>query len=129
MSIVGTGIDAIEVVRMRAALEHPRTGPRFRVRVFTPGEQAYCERRGTSRYQSYAARFAAKEATMKALGVGWGRNASWLEIEVVREPDGRPEVVLTGSAAAYAARTGVARLHLALTHTAGLALAQVTAEG
>ena len=129
MSIVGTGVDVTEVARMRAALEHPQTGARFRARVFTPGEQAYCERRGPSRYQSYAARFAAKEATMKALSVGWGRDASWLEIEVVRERDGRPEVVLVGSAAAYAARTGIARLHLALTHTAELALAHVIAEG
>jgi holo-[acyl-carrier protein] synthase len=128
MNIAGTGVDVTEVVRMRAALEHPRTGTRFRARVFTPGEQAYCERRGRARYESYAARFAAKEATMKALGVGWGRDVSWLEIEVVRERDGRPEIVLAGNAAVYAARTGIARLHLALTHTAELALAHVIAE-
>lgn len=128
MSITGTGVDLAEAARLRAALEHPRTGARFRARVFTPGEQAYCEGRGHGRYQSYAARFAAKEAVMKALGVGWGRHASWLEIEVVRAPDGRPEIMLTGATAATAVRAGVQRLHLALTHTADLALAHVVAE-
>jgi holo-[acyl-carrier protein] synthase len=129
MSILGTGVDLAEVARLRAALEHPRTGTRFRARIFTAGEQAYCERRGRGRYESYAARFAAKEATMKALGVGWGRHAGWLEIEVVREPSRPPTIVLHGSAAATARRRKLARLHLALTHTAELALAQVIAEG
>jgi holo-[acyl-carrier protein] synthase len=128
VAISGTGVDLAEVARIRAALERPRTGARFRDRVFTAGEQAYCEGRGLGRYQSYAARFAAKEATMKALGVGWGKDAGWLQIEVVRAPSGRPEIVLTGSAASTAARAAVQRLHLALTHTAELALAHVIAE-
>jgi len=129
MPIIGTGVDLAEVARVRAALENARTGARFRARVFTAGEQAYCENRGRGRYQSYAARFAAKEAAMKALGVGWGRHASWLDVEVVRQPGGRPKIILAGSAAAYALAIKVARLHLALTHTADLALAQVIAEG
>ena len=128
MAILGTGVDLAEVARVRAALENARTGARFRARVFTAGEQAYCEERGRGRYESYAARFAAKEATMKALGVGWGRHAGWLDIEVVRASGGRPELVLAGSAAARAAVLGVGRFHLALTHTAETALAQVIAE-
>ena len=128
MAIIGTGVDAVAISRLRAALDHPRTGGRFRARVFTPGEQAYCDARGRGRYESYAARFAAKEAAMKALGCGWGRDAGWLDIEVGRPRDGAPEIVLTGRAAARARSIGVTRLHLALTHTDDLALAQVIAE-
>lgn len=128
MPILGTGLDVAEVARVRAALEDATTGTRFRDRVFTAGEQRYCEQRGVGRYQSYAARFAAKEATMKALGHGWGRHVGWLDVEVAREPDGRPQVRLHGKAAATAAAAGVARVHLALTHTAELAVAQVVLE-
>jgi holo-[acyl-carrier protein] synthase len=128
MSILGTGVDVAEVARVRAALEHATTGARFRDRVFTSEEQRYCERRGVGRYQSYAARFAAKEATMKALGHGWGRYVGWLDVEVAREPDGRPHVRLHGKAAATAAAAGVTRIHLALTHTADVAVAQVVLE-
>ena len=126
--IFGVGNDLAEVERVRAALEHPRTGRRFRARVFTDGEQAYCERRGRARYQSYAARFAAKEATMKALGRGWGRHIGWRDVEVVRKRGARPHIVLHGKAHAYAAAQRVVRLHVALTHTAALAEAQVVAE-
>jgi holo-[acyl-carrier protein] synthase len=128
MAIVGTGVDVAEVARVRAALEDPRTGARFQARVFTAGEQQYCEGRGAGRHQSYAARFAAKEATMKALGHGWGRHVGWLDIEVIREPDGRPTVRLHGKAAATAAAGGITRIHLALTHTRDLAVAQVVLE-
>ncbi len=126
--IFGIGNDVAEVERVRAALARPRTGQRFRKRVFTPGEQAYCERRGKAKYQSYAARFAAKEATMKALGRGWGRAVGWGDVEVVRRPGSRPEIVLHGKAKAYAAGHNIRQLHLALTHTATLAEAQVIAE-
>ncbi len=128
MGIVGTGVDLVEVARVRAAIEHPQTGTRFVARVFTDGERAYADARGEGRFESYAARFAAKEATMKALGVGWGPDATWLDIEVVRGREGRPTIVLSGRAAATAATAGVARLHLALTHTATHALAYVIAE-
>ena len=127
MDILGTGNDIAEVARVRAALEHPRTAARFRARVFTPAEQEYCDARGPGRYESYAARFAAKEAAMKALGCGWGRDLGWLDIEVVREEGGRPALVLAGKAAAYAASIGVTRLYVALAHTADLALAHVIA--
>ncbi len=127
--IIAIGNDLAEVERIRAALEKPQTGNRFRDRVFTAGEQAYCEHRRVSKYQSYAARFAAKEATMKALGRGWGRYVGWLDIEVVRPRGSRPQIVLHGKAKEYAASLGIIRFHLALTHTAMLAEAQVVAEG
>jgi holo-[acyl-carrier protein] synthase len=128
MSIVGTGVDLVEVTRVRAAIEHPQSGARFLARVFTDAERAYAEGRGEGRFESYAARFAAKEATMKALGVGWGADATWLDIEVVRPATGRPAIVLSGRAATTATAAGIVRLHLALTHTATLALAHVIAE-
>jgi len=127
--IIAIGNDLAEVERIRAAVEKPQTGARFRNRVFTAGEQEYCERRRATKYQSYAARFAAKEATMKALGRGWGRYVGWLDIEVVRPRGSRPQVVLHGKAKEYAASLGIVRFHLALTHTAALAEAQVVAEG
>ena len=128
MAIIGTGVDLVTIARLRAALDNPRTGERFRAHVFTAAEQAYCDDRGRGRYESYAARFAAKEAAMKALGCGWGRDAGWLDIEVGGAHGGAPEIVLTGRAADYARSIGITRLHLALTHTADLAMAQVIAE-
>lgn len=128
MTIVGTGVDVAEVARVRAAIENGKTGARFVARVFTPGEQAYCDGRGRARFESYAARFAAKEATMKALGHGWGRDVGWLDIEVIRRDGRRPEIALTGGGAATAAKLGVRTLHLAITHTAEIAVAQVIAE-
>ena len=100
--ILGTGIDAIEVDRIERALLREGTGERFRARVFTEGEIKYCEARGVPRYQSYAARFAAKEAAMKAMGTGWNRNVGWSEIEVVRERGKAPTLVLHGKSAAFA---------------------------
>jgi holo-[acyl-carrier protein] synthase len=128
MAIIGTGVDVAEVARVRAALLDPTTGDRFKARVFTAGEQQYCDGRGAGRYQSYAARFAAKEAMMKALGYGWGRHVGWLDIEVERVPDGRPTVRLHGKGAAAAAAAGVTRIHLALTHTRDIAVAQIVME-
>ncbi len=127
--IVGTGIDLIEVERVRAALERPATGARFRARVFTEREIAYCESRGLGRFQSYAARFAAKEAAMKALGTGWSRQVGWRDIEVIRERGRPPGIALWGKAAELARRRKVTRFHLSLTHTALGAIAHVIAEG
>ena len=127
--IIGTGIDMIEVERVARALERPATGARFRMRVFTAGEIAYCEARGRPRFQSYAARFAAKEATMKALGTGWNRNVGWSEIEVVRARGHAPTIKLWGKAADYARRRNITTFHLSLTHTATGAIAHVIAEG
>lgn len=128
MAIVGTGIDTIEVERVERALTRTGTADRFRARVFTPREIAYCESRGRGRYQSYAARFAAKEAAMKAMGTGWNRNVGWGEIEVVRERGQAPTIQLTGKSAAFAARKKITRFHLSLTHTAASAIAHVIAE-
>lgn len=125
--IFGLGVDLAEVDRIREALERTTTGERFRNRVFTQGEQVYCERRAR-KYESYAARFAAKEATMKALGRGWTRDTGWTNIEVVRPRGGRPEIQLHGRTAELAQRLGIHRLHLAITHTAETAMAQVVAE-
>jgi holo-[acyl-carrier protein] synthase len=128
-NIIGTGIDAIEVARVERALTNSVTGERFRARVFTAGEATYCDSRGKARYQSYAARFAAKEAAMKAMGTGWNRNVGWSEIEVVRERGKAPTIALHGKTAAYAQRKNIARFHLSITHTADLAIVHAIAEG
>jgi holo-[acyl-carrier protein] synthase len=128
-NIIGTGIDVIEVDRIERALTHPKIGERFRARVYTSGEIEYCEARGKPRFQSYAARFAAKEATMKALGTGWNRNVGWSEIEVVRRRGSAPTIVLSGKARAFAARKNIRIFHLSITHTAKEAIAHVIAEG
>src|SRR5689334_9311383 len=129
MAIVGTGIDTIEVERVERALTRTGTAERFRARVFTLGEIAYCESRGRGRYQSYAARFAAKEAAMKAMGTGWNRNVGWREIEVLRERGQAPTIRLSGKAAEYARSKQITAFHLSLTHTAANAMAYVIAEG
>src|SRR5438105_11921756 len=123
MAIIGIGVDIIEVERVERALTRVMTGARFRRRVFTDGEITYCESRGKGRYQSYAARFAAKEAAMKAMGTGWNRNVGWSEIEVVRERGKAPTIALRGKSAAFAARKSISRFHLSLTHTADQAIA------
>ena len=125
--IVGVGLDVCDVARIRRALES-RTGARFRARVFTEEEQAYCEARRRGRFGSYAARFAAKEAAMKALGTGWARGVAWRDFEVVRTTGEAPRLVLHGHAAVIARRRGIGRWLLALTHTAESAVASVIAE-
>src|ERR1019366_9768217 len=92
--IVGLGVDIAEVGRIAAAIE--RHGRPFLQRVFTPAEIAYCEKH-RNRVERFAGRFAAKEATMKALGTGWARGVRWVEIEVVREPSGKPMLKLSGA--------------------------------
>ena len=121
--ILGVGVDIIDVERIQASLDRPRTGERFRARVFTDGEIAYCTRRRHAA-ESFAARFAAKEAMMKALGGAYG----WREIEVLRS-DGPPTLRLRGRAQQRAAVLGIRRIHLSLSHTAALAIAYVIAEG
>ena len=124
--ILGTGIDLIEVRRIRQSLA--RFGDRFRKHVYTAGEVAYCDARKLSE-ESYAARFAAKEAAAKALGTGIGMGVTWREIEVLREPGRAPTVALSGRAAARAASLGVQRITLSITHTADYAMALVNMEG
>ena len=128
-NILGTGIDVIEVERIERALKRDRTGERFRARVFTEREIRYCESRGVPRFQSYAARFAAKEAAMKAMGTGWNRNVGWSEIEVVRERGKAPTITLHGKSAEFARKKHISLFHLSITHTAKEAIAHVIAEG
>lgn len=123
--IVGTGVDLAEVPRVRHLVE--RYGRRFIERVYTPSEIAYVERKA-NRFERFAARFAAKEAGAKALGTGISRGVTWLEIEVVRDPGGRPVLKFHGRAQQRAARLGVAHIALSITHTADLAMASVVLE-
>lgn len=127
--IVSTGVDLAEVARIQRALERPRTGRRFRDRVFTAGEIEYCESKRRGRYESYAGRFAAKEAVMKALGRGWGAEVCWLDIEVARAASGKPDILLHDKSARRAERLGIRRWALSLTHTAEHGLAFVIALG
>ncbi len=123
--IVGTGIDIAEVPRIRKAIE--RFGDRFLQRIYTPGEIRYCEPKA-NRVERYAARYAAKEAAMKALGTGWNHGVRWRDCEVTRQPGSRPTLVFHGTAAAVAARLGVKHCALSLTHTSEQAMAQVILE-
>ena len=123
--IIGTGIDLVEIDRIHRSIQ--RYGPRFLNRVYTPAEQAYCLRKRKSA-ESFAARFAAKEAGAKALGTGISFGVSWLEFEVVRQLSGRPTLRFHGRAAQIALRLGVARAALSLTHTGALAQASVVLE-
>ena len=124
--IVGIGIDLAEVDRIRAAIE--RHGARFIDRIYTPAETAYVERKA-NRYERYAARFAAKEAGMKAIGTGWKRGVRWQDFEVANLPSGRPTLKLHGEAARIAGRLGVKAISLSITHTAELGMAHVILEG
>jgi holo-[acyl-carrier protein] synthase len=124
--IVGVGIDVVEIARIaRIAAGPAERAERFLRRVFTPGERAYCELR-RDRAARYAARFAAKEAALKALGAPAGLR--WTDLEVSRA-DGAPALVLRGGARAAADRLAVERVHLTLTHDAGVAAAVVVLEG
>lgn len=124
--IVGSGIDICEVDRMRKALESGH-GQRLMERVFTPREIAYAQRRANV-YERLAARFAAKEAGMKALGTGWRRGVGWHDFEVVNLPSGRPTLQLSGQAAVVAGELRVRNIALSLTHTTSQAMAMVTLE-
>jgi holo-[acyl-carrier protein] synthase len=120
--VVGLGLDLVEVERLAAVIG--RQGERFLRRVFTDGEREYCATKSEPAV-FYAARFAAKEAVAKAFGTGIGTSIGWLDIEVVRNAVGAPEVHLTGKGAEFAADRGVARIFLSLTHTRGMAAASV----
>ena len=124
--IVSLGMDLARIDRLDEVLL--RRGSRFVDRVFTPSEQAYCERRAKRRAQHYAGRFAVKEAVMKALGTGWAKGVRWRDIEVARLPGAAPEVVLHGRTAEIAAERGIARIHITITHDAGIAAAVAVAE-
>ena len=124
--IVGLGIDVMEVARMADAIR--RHGDPFVERIFTAGERAACELR-VDRVLALAARFAAKEACLKALGTGWAEGLGFRDVEVVREGNSPPRLVLHGEAGRRAKALGVVRSHVSLTHQPGLAAAVVVLEG
>ena len=124
--IVGLGVDITEIDRIAQAVA--RHGQPFLDRVFTPGEIAYCEKH-KKKFERYAARFAAKEATMKALGTGWRNGVRWVDLEVAREPSGKPTLKLHGRARELADQLGVKHISVSLTHSGNTALAQVIFEG
>jgi holo-[acyl-carrier protein] synthase len=123
--IVGTGVDLCEVARLKAAME--RHGERFKNRVFTDREIRYAESKA-NRYERFAARFAAKEAGMKALGTGWQGGLGWRDLEVTNLPSGRPTLAFHRKAEEIAKKMGVRNISLSLTHTADQAMALVILE-
>ena len=127
--IISAGVDLVEVERIQQALEDSRIGRRFRERVFTEKEILYCEKKRRGKYESYAKRFATKEAVMKALGRGWSSKVRWLDIEVGRARSGKPEIVLHDKTAQLAEQLGIRRWALSITHTKEHGLAYVIAEG
>jgi len=124
--VVGTGIDVVEIERVARSIE--RYGSRFLERVYTAAEITYCQRKRRNAAESFAARFAAKEAGAKALGTGIGFGVTWRELEVGREPAGRPLLLLHGRAAEIAASLGVRRSSLSITHTRTQSMALVILE-
>lgn len=125
--VIGLGTDMIEIARVRRSIE--RYGDQFKKRIFTAGEIAYCEGRKRGSVESYAARFAAKEAAAKALGTGISRGVSWREIEVRRSPGHAPTLHFYGRARQRAETSGVTRASVSLTHGRELAMAVVILEG
>src|SRR5438552_8762554 len=123
--IVGTGIDISEVPRIAESIA--KFGDRFLHRIFTEEERRYCDSKA-NRVERYAARFAAKEAAMKALGTGWSHGVRWRDIEVASKPGSRPTIVFHGKAVEFAAMLGAVNVALSLIHTSDMAFAQVILE-
>lgn len=123
--IISTGIDIVEVYRIRETME--RT-PRFTERVYTAVEREYCDSKGAAAFQSYAGRFAAKEAFLKALKTGWRGKIAWHDVEILNDADGVPTLNITGEARAILEKRGADRVHLSISHTAEHAAANVILE-
>jgi holo-[acyl-carrier protein] synthase len=123
--IIGTGVDIVEIERFRKIIE--RLKDRFLLRVFTEAERKFCEGHRDSA-PHFAARFAAKEAVFKALGTGWAKGVTWLDVEVMRQRHDPPRVVLSGEALRLSEQKGVRNLHLSLSHTEHSAIAMVILE-
>lgn len=122
--IYGIGTDIVQVARLQRSMEQ---NPRMAEKLFTEAEIDYCESRA-AKYQSYAARFAAKEAVMKALGTGWDERIHWQNIEIIK-PEGKPPyVVLHSGANAYAHERGLGKIHLSISHERENATAFVVIE-
>ena len=123
--IVSTGIDIVEVYRIAETMT--RT-PRFTERVFTESERAYCDAKGAAAAQSYAGRFAAKEAFLKALQTGWRGKITWHDVEIVSDDQGVPTLNISGEAAKLVKGKGVERMHISISHTTEHAVAHVIFE-
>jgi holo-[acyl-carrier protein] synthase len=127
MVILGHGIDIVEIARIEHMLaEH---GERFVERCFTEIERAYCESSRGRRAEHYAARFAAKEATFKALGTGWRSGIGWRDVGVTRDPSGQPRLAVSGQCATIAGDLGIQHWHVSLSHAGASAIASVIACG
>src|SRR5438309_7398957 len=124
--IVGSGVDLAEVPRIRKAIE--RFGQHFIGRIYTPREIEYVEKRQAGRFERFAARFAAKEAGMKAIGTGWRHGVRWVDFEDANLPSGQPNLLFHGVAAKFAERLGVRNVSLSITHTAETGMAIVIIE-
>lgn len=123
--IIGIGTDIVEIGRLRTTID--RQKERFLRRVFTPGEQEYCASHRDP-VPHYAARFAAKEALFKAIGTGWAKGVSWLDVEVLKEKDGPPSIRLSGEAEKHAILLGLQAVHLSVSHSVENAVAVVVLE-
>ena len=122
--IIGVGTDIIEVNRIEKLLSKQK---KFKERIFTPGEIAYCEHKVNSA-QNYAARFAVKEAFLKAIGTGWREGVAFKEIEVVNNEKGKPELVLSGNAKQITDEMGVTNIQVSISHLKDLAIGFVILE-
>jgi holo-[acyl-carrier protein] synthase len=124
--MVGIGVDIVEIPRLRRTLE--RYGNRFIRRIFTSAEQEYCLARADPA-PHYAVRFAAKEALFKALGTGWAKGVTWLDVEVHREPHAAPQLGLKGEAEKLSKTLGMKSIHISLSHSENTAIAFVVLDG
>jgi holo-[acyl-carrier protein] synthase len=127
MPILGHGIDIVETARIRRMADDH--GQHFLDRVFTPAEQAYCALSPKRRYEHLAARFAAKEAVLKALGTGWRGGIAWTDVEVVKDISGQPRIVLTGECRRIADEMGITHWHISISHIESHATASAIGTG
>ena len=126
MQVIGHGIDLVECGRIAEMVQ--KHGQRFLKRVFTEQERADC--RGYKRqWERLAGRFAVKEAVMKILGTGWRGGIAWTDIETRNNPNGKPQVRLSGVVAEKVKEKGIREIHVSITHTAELAIASAVALG
>ena len=126
MDVLGHGVDIIECPRLKKMLDHH--GERLLRRVFTAGEQAYCQQH-KERVQHLAGRFAAKEAVLKALGTGMRGRMKWTDVQIANDDLGKPEIVLSGESGLVAERMGVRRVLISISHTREHAVASAIALG
>jgi holo-[acyl-carrier protein] synthase len=127
MTILAHGVDLVEIPRIQRMLQEH--GDRFVERCFCPGERHYADAGGSRRAERYSARFACKEAVLKALGTGWRSGISWCDIEVIREASGRPGLFLSGRCLQIAVEMRIRHWHVSLSHTSNLAVASVIGVG